>query len=34
MLRDLLVHVDGSENGRGRVKLAVELAVRAGARLS
>jgi nucleotide-binding universal stress UspA family protein len=34
MLRDLLVHVDGSENGRGRVKLAVDLAVRAGARLS
>lgn len=34
MLRDLLVHVDGVEPGRQRVKLAVDLARRAGARLS
>ncbi|SEB23496.1 Nucleotide-binding universal stress protein, UspA family [Variovorax sp. YR216] len=34
MLRDLLVHVDGSESGRRRVQFAVDLAIRAGARLS
>ena len=33
MLRDLLVHVDGSDGGRQRVAFAVELAARAGARL-
>jgi nucleotide-binding universal stress UspA family protein len=34
MLRDLLVHVDGSQAGRRRVQFAVELAVHAGARLN
>jgi nucleotide-binding universal stress UspA family protein len=34
MLRDLLVHVDGSESGRRRVQFAVDLAVSTGARLS
>src|ERR1019366_8837555 len=34
MLRDLLVHVDGSQAGRRRVKFAVDLTKRAGARLS
>jgi nucleotide-binding universal stress UspA family protein len=34
MFRDLLVHVDGSEAGRRRVQLAIDLALRAGARLS
>jgi nucleotide-binding universal stress UspA family protein len=34
MLRDLLVHVDGSEGGRRRVKLAIDLAGRTGARVS
>jgi nucleotide-binding universal stress UspA family protein len=34
MLRDLLVHVDGDEPGRQRVKLAVELARRTGACLA
>src|SRR5450755_1824016 len=34
MLRDLLVHVDGSEAGRRRVQLAIDLALRTGARLS
>ena len=33
MLRDLLVHVDGSEAGRRRVQFAANLAVRTGARL-
>ncbi len=33
MLRDLLVHVDGSQAGRRRVQFAADLAVRAGARL-
>lgn len=34
MLRDLLVHVDGSQAGRRRVQFAADLAVRTGARLS
>src|SRR5664280_680289 len=34
MLRDLLVHVDGSEAGRRRVQFAIDLALRTGARLS
>lgn len=34
MLRDLLVHVDGSESGRRRVQFAVDLAVSTGARLT
>jgi nucleotide-binding universal stress UspA family protein len=34
MFRDLLVHVDGSEAGRRRVQLAIDLALRTGARLS
>jgi len=34
MLRDLLVHVDGSPAGRRRVQFAADLAVRTGARLS
>lgn len=34
MFRDLLVHVDGSEAGRRRVRFAVELATCFGARLS
>ncbi len=34
MLRDLLVHVDGSEAGRRRVQFAFDLAVRAGARVT
>jgi len=34
MLRDLLVHVDGSDGGRRRVKLAVGLAQRLDARLT
>jgi nucleotide-binding universal stress UspA family protein len=34
MFRDLLVHVDGSQAGRRRVKFAVELAIRLGARLT
>ena len=34
MLRDLLVHVDGSQAGRCRVQFAADLALRMGARLS
>ena len=34
MLRDLLMHVDGSQAGRRRVPFAADLAVRTGARLS
>ena len=34
MLRDLLVHVDGSQAGRRRVEFAMDLAARVGARLS
>ena len=34
MIRDLLVHVDGGQAGRGRVKFATELAIRLGARLT
>jgi nucleotide-binding universal stress UspA family protein len=34
MLRDLPVHVEGSEAGRQRVRIAVGLAARTGARLS
>jgi nucleotide-binding universal stress UspA family protein len=34
MFRDLLVHVDGSEAGRRRVQVAVDLAARLGARLT
>jgi nucleotide-binding universal stress UspA family protein len=34
MLRDLLVHVDGSDAGRRRLQSAVDLALRTGARLS
>jgi len=34
MLRDLLVHVDGSEAGRRRVQFAFDLAARAGARVT
>src|ERR1017187_3134207 len=34
MIRDLLVHVDGSRAGRRRVQFAADLAVRTGARLS
>ncbi|MHB8165884.1 MAG: universal stress protein [Sulfuricella sp.] len=34
MIRDLLVHVDGSQAGRRRVQFATDLAVRTGARLS
>jgi nucleotide-binding universal stress UspA family protein len=34
MFRDLLVHVDASQAGRRRVKFAVDLATRTGARLS
>jgi nucleotide-binding universal stress UspA family protein len=33
MLRDLLVHVDGSDAGRRRLQFAVDLALRTGARL-
>lgn len=33
MYRDLLVHVDGGEDGRHRIGFAVDLATRAGARL-
>jgi nucleotide-binding universal stress UspA family protein len=33
MLRDLLVHVDGSQAGRQRVEFAIDLAARTGARL-
>jgi nucleotide-binding universal stress UspA family protein len=34
MLRDLLVHVDGSQAGRQRLQLAIDLALRTDARLS
>ena len=34
MYRDLLVHVDGSDAGRHRVRLAVQLATQLGARLT
>src|SRR5664279_176118 len=34
MLRDLLVHVDGSDAGRRRLQFAIDLALRTGARLS
>jgi nucleotide-binding universal stress UspA family protein len=34
MFRDLLVHVDGSQAGRRRLQFAIDLALRAGARLS
>jgi nucleotide-binding universal stress UspA family protein len=34
MLRDLLVHVDGSDAGRRRLQLAIDLALRTGALLS
>jgi len=34
MYRDLLVHVDGSEAGRRRVQIAVNLATRTGAQLT
>ena len=34
MLRDLLVHVDGSDAGRRRLQLAIDLALKTGARLS
>ena len=34
MLRDLLVHVDGSDTGRRRLQFAIDLALRTGARLS
>jgi nucleotide-binding universal stress UspA family protein len=34
MIRDLLVHVDGSEAGRRRTQLAFDLAARAGARVT
>lgn len=34
MFRDILVHVDESESGRRRVRFAVDLALRTGARLS
>ena len=34
MFRELLVHVDGSEAGRRRVRFAVDLAARMGTRLS
>lgn len=34
MLRDLLVHVNGAEQSRNRVRFAVELAIRTAARLS
>jgi len=34
MLRDLLVHIDGSEDGRRRLKLSIELARRTGAQLA
>ena len=34
MFRDLLVHVDGGEAGRQRVRLAVDLALGSGARLT
>ena len=34
MLRDLLVHVDGSNAGRRRLQFAIDLALRTGARLS
>lgn len=34
MLRDLLVHVDGSQGSRRRVQFAVDLAARTGARLN
>ncbi|MGZ5903932.1 MAG: universal stress protein [Reyranella sp.] len=34
MYRDLLVHVDGSDSGRRRVRFAISLARRLGARLS
>jgi nucleotide-binding universal stress UspA family protein len=34
MLRDLLVHVDGSDAGRRRLQLAIDLALRTGDRLS
>ena len=34
MFRDLLVHVDGSEAGRRRLRFAIDLALRTGARLN
>src|SRR5471032_759876 len=34
MLRDLLVHVDGSDAGRRRLQFAIDHALRTGARLS
>lgn len=34
MLRDLLVHVDGSDAGRRRLQFAIDLALRTGARLN
>jgi nucleotide-binding universal stress UspA family protein len=34
MLRDLLVHVDGSEAGQRRLQFAIDLALRTGARLN
>jgi len=34
MLRDLLVHVDGSDAGRRRLQFAIDLALRTGARLT
>jgi len=34
MLRDLLVHVDGSDAGQRRLQFAIDLALRTGARLS
>ena|SRR5664280_619127 len=34
MIRDLLVHVDGSEAGRRRLRFAIDLALRTGARLN
>ena len=34
MIRDLLVHVDGSEAGRRRLQFAIDLALRTGARLN
>ena len=34
MIRDLLVHVDGSQAGRRRLQFAIDLALRTGARLN
>ena len=34
MLRDLLIHMDGSDAGRRRLQFAIDLALRTGARLS